>query len=328
MLTVSKQNTRDICRSLRISEEVLKDVLQYPGYHNFSIPKKSGGTRSIAAPGPMLKKIQSRLAHKLNRMYANVHPPCVYGFVRKQTINATYTIKGNATQHTGKGMVYNLDLKDFFHSITLKQVYELFQSDLFHLTETAAKVLTLLCCEQQRLPMGAPTSPVVSNFICLQMDQALQSFCVFEDIMYTRYADDLTFSHPTTITPEQIHTIRETIARFGFTINEKKVHAQHRNGKQWVTGLKVNEQVNVDRKYIRNLRAIIHDIGLNKGKAAARKYYKLKEDAELSPEQELKFFRTIRGKIEFVGFVKGFEHAVVVKLIRDFNKVSRFVGRM
>lgn len=328
MLLASTQKTQDLCRSLRITEEQLHYVLTHPGYVQFTIPKKSGGTRLISAPGIQLKTIQYRLARKLNKMYARVHPTSVYGFIPKQTLEAEFTIKGNAQQHTGQRVVLNIDLKDFFHSITLQQVYELFRSDLFQLSDTAAKVLALLCCEQKKLPMGAPTSPVVSNFICLKLDAKLQNLSKAEGLIYTRYADDLTFSHSTDITPEQIGGIRKIIHEFGFTINEKKVHRQHQNGKQWVTGLKVNEQVNVDRKYIRNLRAIIYDISLHKGKIAACKYYRLPVESEVSQEVEIKFFRAVRGKIEYVGFVKGIDNPVFIKLRSDFNKVSRFVGFM
>jgi len=153
-------------------------------YKEFTIPKKSGGVRSITAPVTPLKIIQ----RKLNQVLQAVYRPrfSVHGFARKKSVST------NALEHSRQRYVFNIDLKDFFPSINFGRVRGLFMSEPFNLCPEVATTLAQICCYDGKLPQGAPTSPVISNMICSRMYGALQQLAKNIDAT-TR--DTLTTSH-------------------------------------------------------------------------------------------------------------------------------------
>ena len=110
---------------------------------------------------------------------------------------ARSSIVENAKPHVNKQFILQIDIQDFFSSISAQQVATLFASDYFSMTHNVANILTHIVCHNNCLPMGAPTSPILSNFICLPLDEQLQTFAQEYELSYTRCADDLTFSSQT-----------------------------------------------------------------------------------------------------------------------------------
>jgi RNA-directed DNA polymerase len=102
----------------------------------------------------------------------------------------------------------------------------------------------------------------------------------------------------------------------GFQINNKKVRTISRRGRQTVTGLVVNQKLNVDRRYIRKLRAILHDLELNGLAIASTKHFKLQETA--SEAQQQHFISRIQAQINFVGNVRGKDDVLFKKLKLKF----------
>lgn len=155
-------------------------------YTTFSLPKKSGGIRTICAPITALKIIQQKLHQVLQMVYDP--KPAAQGFLMGRSIIT------NAQRHVGKRFVLNIDLLDFFPSINFGRVRGLFLSKPYSLPENVATILTQICCHENFLPQGAPTSPIVSNMICRKLDSQLQRIAKEYRCTYTRYADDITFS--------------------------------------------------------------------------------------------------------------------------------------
>jgi RNA-directed DNA polymerase len=176
-----------------------------------------------------------------------------------------------------------------------------------------ADVLALLCTYQKSLPIGAPTSPVLSNFACLEMDKELADYCMTHTIDFTRYADDLTFSCNDYLMETVIQDLRLIIGKHDFTINEKKFRLLSAKSKQTVTGIIVNKKVNVDRTYIRNIRALLHHIKTEGLEEATKKHYKV-EIADQFLQQKLLF--KIKGQIDFVGQVRGKEDGIYLRFKR------------
>lgn len=79
------------------------------------------------------------------------------------------SIVSNATVHKNKNCVLNIDLKDFFDTIHIGRVIGLFKSKPFCFNADIANKLAYLVCYKRRLPQGAPTSPIISNFICRRL---------------------------------------------------------------------------------------------------------------------------------------------------------------
>lgn len=307
-----------LCRLIRINFYELQDLINNPVYIHFRIPKKKSGYREISAPDPRLKKVHKRLNYYLQAYYLCIKPAEVMGFIINPKYAETkHDIIENARMHVGKKYLLNIDLKDFFSNISAKRVKDLFSSDLFYFDEQLVTALTLITTYKGKLPTGAPTSPVISNFLCLQMDQQIKDFCIANSIQYSRYADDLSFSSNIKIEQEQISKIIKIINQNSFEINKKKLRIRRSDQKQVVTGIVVNEKVNVDRKLIRKVRAIIHDISINGLELAAKRHLNTIE----TNQKDLQFFKTkIEGYIRFIGQVRGREDDIYNQLFNNFNK--------
>jgi len=311
----------ELAKFLRTPIFQLEELLNNPPYKHFTIQKKRGGTRQIFAPENSLKMVQKRLNYFLQGYYLWLKPHHVHGFViNPHYLGTSCNIVENAKVHVSKNFVLNIDLKDFFPSITAKQVKDIFSSPFFNFSEPIAIALTLLTTYKGKLPIGAPTSPVLSNFICHQLDQDLISFSDENKLTFTRYADDLTFSSNFKISHDITLDIINLIKKNFFEINTKKIHLKTQNRKQTVTGLTVNQKVNVDRKLLKKIRAMLHDISINGIEKAAQHHFKLNK---IDKRFTLKFMNRLEGYINFVGQVKGKEDALVLKFKMEFKFIQK-----
>lgn len=304
LLLLTVETHSDLCRFLKTAFFQLEEILNNPTYRNYTIKKKKGGERQIFAPEKKLKSIQKRLNYFLQAYYLWMKPNEVHGFVVNPHYLGTHcNIVENAKVHIGKKHVLNIDLKDFFPNISAKQVKDVFTSEYFNFNDSIATALTLLTTYEGRLPIGAPTSPVISNFICLKLDNDLKMFCGENSLSFSRYADDLTFSSDTLISNDTVLDIISMIEKNNFQINEKKLRLKSSCRKQTVTGLTVNEKVNVDRKLLKKIRAMLHDFTTNGIDTATQRHFNLR--GEIETKHRAKFIQRLEGYINFVGQVRG-----------------------
>jgi retron-type reverse transcriptase len=238
-------------------------------YVQFQVPKRSGGVRVLSAPHRKLAMAQRWiLDHILNKL--SVEPPA-HGFLPGKSIVS------NAQAHSGRAAVLNMDLSDFFPSISLRRVRSVFVR--LGYSPAAASILALLCTECPRrrveyagkpywvavgprgLPQGACTSPALSNQVARRLDKRLAGLARKLELTYTRYADDLTFSGDVALTSRVGYVmarVRHIAEAEGFAVNAAKSRVLRRNAAQMVTGLVVNARPTLARKEIRRLRAILH----------------------------------------------------------------------
>jgi RNA-directed DNA polymerase len=271
------ENVKELAEKMGISLAQLRFLTFYrkvaktTHYAQFSIPKKSGGTRQISAPKRKLKKAQKWLLE--NVLYKVENHQAVHGFVPK------HSIKTNAEPHLAKAVVINLDLKDFFPSIHYKRVKGLFLK--LGYSEQVAIIFALLCTQaevekvsvdgqiyyvqtgQRFLPQGSPASPAITTLICRKMDLRLQGVAKKFGFTYTRYADDLTFSaeecDEKNIAALLFYT-KKIIESEQFTVHPEKTHVMRKGAQKKVTGIVVNEKPNIDRKRLRQFRALLHQV--------------------------------------------------------------------
>lgn len=301
-------------------------------YKTFEIPKKSG-VRQISTPITALKIIQAKLNQVLQTVYEI--KPSVHGFVMGKNIVT------NAQAHTKKRYVLNLDLTDFFPSINFGRVRGMFMATPYGLHPDVATVLAQICCHNNQLPQGAPSSPIVTNMICAKMDSQLQRLAKEYKATYTRYADDITFSTTLPKFPEELayivaeedvnkvfigNRLLSIINDNGFEVNEKKIRLQSRANHQAVTGLTTNQFPNVDRNYVRHIRAMLHAWSKFGLQAAEQEYLtKYQTQSRLPTKDQAIFQQVLRGKIEFIAMVKGKDDPVYEKYLKLYNKLLNIV---
>jgi len=290
-------------------------------YTIFTIAKRRGGRRSIKAPRNELKAIQRRFADFLQDQIVFRQP--VHGFVRERSIAS------NAELHAQHRAVLNVDLRDFFPTINFGRVRGLFMAEPFNASPAIATILAQICCHEGSLPQGAPTSPVISNMICSRMDAKLQRLAKNHGCVYTRYADDLTFSKRKGAFPRELaeegtfddidvgNELREIIEGNGFRIHPEKVHLYRNTHRQTVTGLTVNTRVNVPRKFIREIRAMICDWRKNGLEAAEETHHQkfYRRPSRLGAKATLP--RIIEGKLNFLKMIRGNDDQVRRNLQRQ-----------
>jgi len=326
-LLLQLKNPYALARVFKTSINKLEHLINNGAYKSFYIPKRRGGQRLIEVPEIPLLNTQKGLNFFLQAYYACIKPQSVHGFIKtKNYSDKPSGIVSNASIHVNKATVLNIDLKDFFQNISSKQIYQLFRSPLFNYNENMSAAYTLLCTHKGHLPTGAPTSPILSNFICLELDRAMEQFSLIHELSYSRYADDLSFSSNKQINTNTLLDLIGRINTLGFQINNKKVRMQGRRCRQTATGLVVNQKVNVDRRYIRNIRATLHDFQLNGLANASTKHFKLQETA--SEGQQQHFISRIQAQINFVGSVRGKDDGIYNKLKQALDHQIKSVIRV
>lgn len=217
-------------------------------YRRVTIAKKGGGSRQLLVPCGLLKAVQRNILHHV--LDERPVSPCALAY-RKGT-----DIRANASAHLGKNKVLKLDISHFFDSILFPRVYgAAFPDTLF--PPTAAMLLTSLCCCKERLPQGSPASPAISNLVMRPFDEYMEGWCREREITYTRYCDDMTFSGSFDA-PALIAKVRSYLEAMGFSLNEKKTKLLTEGVRQSVTGIVVNEKLQVSRDYRKKLRQEVY----------------------------------------------------------------------
>jgi RNA-directed DNA polymerase len=247
-----------------------REVSTTTHYHRFTIPKRTGGERLISAPHRRLKAVQHWILEKILEPLALADE--AHGFVPgRSTVS-------NAVPHVGAAVVVNVDLKDFFPTVTYRRVKGLFRK--LGYSEEVATVLGLICSEPdiaeaeldgtryfvargpRRLPQGAPTSPAITNALCRRLDRRIAGWARKHGFIYTRYADDLTVSarDPAAPVGKMLAFLRRLVVTEGFAIHPDKVRVVRRGRRQEVTGVVVNTRPGVPRDELRRFRALLHHI--------------------------------------------------------------------
>lgn len=248
-------------------------------YREFKIKKRSGGYREIRAPYPSLLYIQSWIYKEILlkcKVNATAH-----GFVRKRSILT------NANVHKGQAYLLKMDLRDFFPSITMNWVVQVFKQIGY--TNDVAFYLASICCLEKVLPQGAPTSPALSNIVASLMDKRLYKLCQEYGYKYTRYADDIAISG-SFISPTFIDVVAGIIENCGFEVNKKKTRLYGEKGNKIITGISLaNDEVRVPRDYRRGLEQEIYYI-LKYGYDAHVKRNKIRKS---------NYLQSIIGKLNF-----------------------------
>lgn len=225
-------------------------VSSHSFYRTFSIPKRRGGNRQIDAPYPSMIHAQRWIyTNILSKIDVN---DAAMGFVPNRSV------VDNAFVHNGKRCVLMMDVRDFFPSIKWYMVYAIFKK--LGYPKNISQYLTSLCCLNGSIPQGAVTSPCLSNIICRRLDTRISSFSKSFNIIYTRYADDVTFSG------EEIPSKFGPLVGFvfnseGFELNHQKTRLIKGQHKKIVTGISISSgKLTVPKSKRRKIRQTVYYI--------------------------------------------------------------------
>lgn len=219
-------------------------------YKIYKIKKRNGKYRTIYEPNKTLKQIQKRiLVNILNNKKISKYAKAYHKGIG---------LKDNAIPHVNKEMILKLDIKDFFENISFLDVYNsCFSIEYF--PKSVGMLLTYLCTYDDHLTQGSPTSAYISNLVMKEFDEELGLWCESKNISYTRYSDDMTFSGEFSPS-EVIVKVRKMLYKLGLELNDSKIHVAFKSSYQNVTGVVVNEKMQVNTKYRNKIRQEIYYI--------------------------------------------------------------------
>ncbi|VVT53836.1 Retron-type RNA-directed DNA polymerase (EC [Kosakonia radicincitans] len=243
-------------KATRISVETLRLMIHRADfrYRIYSVEKKGPERkmRTIYQPSRELKALQGWvLRNILDKLSSS---PFSMGFEKNQSI------LNNATPHMGANFILNIDLEDFFPSLTADKVFGVFHSLGYN--RLISSSLTKICCYKNILPQGAPSSPKLANLICSKLDYRIQGYAGSRGLIYTRYADDLTLSAQSMKKVVKAKDfLISIIPTEGLTVNSKKTCISGPRSQKKVTGLVISqEKVGVGRLKYKEIRAKIHHV--------------------------------------------------------------------
>ena len=274
---------KDLAKLLGIEYKQLRflvyhrDVVYVDHYNRYTIPKKKGGTRNIAAPKATMKTAQRKILEEiLSKISISEH---AHGFLKGKSV-----VSGAQSHVKQPELLINMDLENFFPTITFERVRGMFRA--FGYSGYIASLLAMICTYCERMPIevrgeikyvktsdrimpqGSPASPMITNIICMKLDKRLSGLATESGFVYTRYADDMSFSlrEEKTLENSNLDTrkfcglILKIVSEEGFKINKAKTRFLRKNNRQCITGVVINnEEIGVPKKWIKRLRAAIYN---------------------------------------------------------------------
>ena len=213
-------------------------------YHNVFIPKSDGTKRKLSVPDLILKSVQRAIADNILAHY----PVSKYATAYK----VGSSVQKNARPHVKKEKILKLDIEGFFDNIIYSKVKDIvFYEEKY--SEPIRILLTMLCYYRESLPQGAPTSPAITNIMMYDFDERIGAYCSERGIAYTRYCDDMAFSGAFD-EKEVIAIVKAELQKLGLFLKNRKTAIVSNTKRQTVTGIVVNEKINLTKEYKKKIR--------------------------------------------------------------------------
>lgn len=308
------ENINQLAQLLGIQKNELSLTIINPLYIHFTVPKKNGKLRYIEAPEFSLKKLQRKLNVFLQCFYYIYQSIASYGYIIKPRRSKTSkNIKTNAEVHLGSDYLINADFEDFFHQIRIDAVLKIFKSDYFNFDSASALALTKLCTYKDRLPMGAPTSPALSNIYTISLDSDLHNWALSKNIRFSRYVDDLSFSSKNKIGENEFEKIKEIALKHRLKFNETKTKIFNSTDIKTVTGLVINNSVDIEKAFYSELEKDIKRL-----KHTVEAIYISDRTNNVSFLKQFK--QEIMGKINFIATIEGYNSTEYLNYQKQYDK--------
>lgn len=244
LLSLNLINCKDLKKYIKTIYSISNNIEK--NYKIYKIKKRNGKYRTIYEPNSILKQI---LINILNNKSISKYAKAYHKGIQ---------LKDNAIFHINKEIILKLDIENFFENISFLDIYNsCFPIEYF--PKSVGMILTYLCTYNNHLTQASPTSPYISNLVMKEFDEELGNWCNLRNISYTRYSDDMTFSgqfNPS----ELIVKVRKMLYKLDLSLNNDKIRIIHKSSRQNVTGIVVNEKMQVNIKYRNKIRQEIYYI--------------------------------------------------------------------
>jgi len=274
-------------------------------YRKFTIKKKTGKLRYLNEPLPSLKEIQIWILNDI--LYSVPVSKFAKAYIRKRNI------VDNVRFHRNKEKVVSLDIENFFSSIRRTSIENVFKK--LGYSSNVSNLLSKLCCCDDILPQGAPTSPYLSNIYLCDFDKTISQYCLQSNIRYTRYADDLTFSGEFDES-KLIKYVENELSRYQLRLNKDKIKVMGQNDRQIVTGLVVNKIIQISKDERNEIRQEIYYL----------KRFGLSEHLLRTNNNKSNYISHLLGKINYAIYINPndkdmieYKSYIYEKYIKDVN---------
>ena len=250
-------------------------------YRNIFIPKHDGSKRKLSIPDLILKRVQRSIADNILANYPISRYAMAY--------TKGSSVQKNASLHVGKQKILKLDIDGFFDHISYSSVKDcVFYKENY--SEPIRILLTMLCYYKESLPQGAPTSPAITNIIMYDFDEKIGKYCEENNISYTRYCDDMTFSGDFD-EKAVIFVVKDELRKLGLFLKNKKTAVIPNTKRQTVTGIVVNEKIGLTKEYKNKIRQEIYYI---------KKYGIDGHLNKIGCQDKQQYLNSLKGRIAFV----------------------------
>lgn len=312
----------DLCNFLGITDKALRFYCYAKTSRIYKIgliPKKSGELRTIYKPIKGLHLVQRKLKEEFDKLIYEDN--FAYAFYKGKNIAQ------GASNHKKSKIVISFDLKDFFESIHIGRIIGLLEHKPFNFPNHVAVLIAQLVTADKKLIQGSCCSPVLSNMIFYNVDKEIRNYIKGKRIKYSRYADDLTFSFSTT---EYINLFLKNdntasndfkllIRKNGFQINDNKTHIRVAGLRQLVTGLVVNDIVNLKKDYRKNIKGFLHSLEKYGVDKTFDVFCKI-NGCEKNDKNKKFMLESYKGKINYLGMIRGKNNTEYIKYANTLNE--------
>lgn len=308
-------------------DEVQGAIVKKEDYYNSFFIPKSDGKRRISGINPD-SNLFSMQKNILNNFLCKIQIPlCAKGFVR----HSSYIMY--LKEHTGKNFYMRMDIRNFFDSITIKQIEENL-SEYVKIPDILYDLIEL-CTLNDKLPQGAVTSPAISNIIFRRIDQRITKYCQKFDIDYTRYADDLLFSSNKLDFKKEswfYKKIKYILKENGFDSNYNKRHIESQ--KLSLGGYVIQDDIHLSRRKLKVLNTILYyfkDISNTKKYVVDSRILKkdyINEINNLKFKDEKGLKKIFNSKIELVNYLCGYRSFLISFVKNSDNRRKSLINKV
>jgi len=234
-------------------------------YKSYQIPKRSGGFRTIHQPSKALKSIQRWINVNLLKLLPVHESATAY--------KKGASVRLNAIRHINSNYTLRVDFRDFFPSFKSKHVTAFLRRQReargLILSDRDIQFICYIVARNGELTIGAPSSPLLTNAMMFDFDTTVDKWCSTNQMIYTRYADDIFIS---TSYPQQLENalqmLQQIVANFDYSsleINKDKTRFLSRKHRRAVTGLVIttDRKLSIGRERKHSLKSDVYKFARN-----------------------------------------------------------------